>query len=154
MKQIKKITVLGIGNRLMEDDGVGNYVVDELKSRGAFSELRLSAGETDTEYCLSEIGDAEKIILIDAALTGAQPGTISVYRLDRGLLPEMPGPVQHHNFNLLYAMRANCCEKEGILIAIEASAVGFRPGLSNELQKKFSKIVDKVYREIENYLLA
>lgn len=149
---MKPLTVLGIGNRLMEDDGIGNYVVKELRDRATFPSLRLEAGEVDTEYCLDVLEEAEKIILIDAAHTGNLPGTISVFQMDTEFFSGVAEAGMAHNYSLLQAMITYGCERAGLLIGIEAASVNCRIGLSEEMTKKFPRIVDAVASQIQNYL--
>ena len=144
--------VLGIGNTLMEDDGVGSYVVEELKKRGTFPGLRLENGETDTEFCLDVLEESEKIILIDAAHTGNPPGTVSVFELDNEFFQSLPSVAMAHNFSIFYGMKLYGCQREGLLIGIEAASVNCRFGLSAELTEKLPGIVDAVSLQIVSYL--
>jgi hydrogenase maturation protease len=148
----KLITVLGIGNQLMEDDGIGNYIVKELRDRAVFPELRLEEGETDTEFCLDVLEETEKIILIDAAHTGNLPGTVSVFQLDKDFFKAVPEAAMAHNYSLLQAMKTYGCERAGLLIGIEAASVNCRIGLSMVMAEKFPSIVDAVAGQIQNYL--
>lgn len=146
------IAVLGLGNTLMEDDGVGNYIVQELKTRGKFPGLRLEKGETDTEFCLDVLEGTEKIVLIDAAQTGNPPGTVSVFELNNEFFQSLPSAGMAHNFSLLHGMKLYDCQREGLLIGVEAASVNFRFGLSEELAEKLPGIIDAVTNQIESYL--
>ena len=147
-----RTVVLGLGNILMEDDGVGNYIVEELKTRSKFPGLRLESGETDTEFCLDVLEVAEKIILIDAAQTGSPPGTVSVFELNNEFFQSLPSAGMAHNFSLLHGMTIYGCQREGLLIGVEAASVNFRFGLSEELTEKLPGIIDAVTNQIESYL--
>ncbi|QOX64519.1 hydrogenase maturation protease [Anoxybacterium hadale] len=150
---MKPLTVLGIGNRLMEDDGIGNYVVKELRDRESFPMLRLEEGETDTEFCLDVLEETERIILIDAAHTGNLPGTVSVFQMDDEFFRGVAEAAMAHNYSILQAMKTYGCERAGLLIGIEAASVNCRIGLSEVMKEKFPRIVDVVAGHIENYLL-
>jgi hydrogenase maturation protease len=72
--------VLGIGNRLLGDDGAGPAVIAQLISRAtATSSAIFKDGGTIGLALLPEIEDAAGFIAIDAAELNAPPGTVSVF---------------------------------------------------------------------------
>lgn len=75
------ILVLGLGNVLLGDDGIGPAVL-ALLERGydVPLQVRLVEGGTLGLSLLNEICGAEHLILVDAVATGAPPGTL--VRLD------------------------------------------------------------------------
>lgn len=71
--------VLGVGNRLRRDDGVGPWVAGELARRvGRGVDVRQLAGDGFSLF--DACGGAGAVLLIDAVQSGAPPGT--VHRLD------------------------------------------------------------------------
>lgn len=147
----KNIIVLGIGNRLMEDDGIGNDIVEELKRRGAFPYLRLLVGETDTDYCLDELEGADLAILIDAANRGEEPCSVTVLSL-KDIFKELSFSHFSHHFDLLHGMKQQNYKSDGILLAIEACSIKYHFGLSSQMEAQFPRIVDDIIRHIENCL--
>ncbi len=78
--------VLGLGNPLMGDDGLGLAVLGRLVEQWDFSPpVELVDGGTWGMNLLPLIEDAEKLILLDAIRTGAAPGT--VVELERAAIP-------------------------------------------------------------------
>ncbi len=76
--------VIGVGNEYRGDDGVGRRVVRDLgKLKPEGVTLRESNGES---FALIEMwSKAEKVILVDATHSGAEPGTVC--RFDAGEVP-------------------------------------------------------------------
>lgn len=148
---MKQTVVLGIGNRLMCDDGVGNDIVEELKRREAFPGLRMLAGETDTDYCMKELEGADIAILIDAAYLGNAPCSVAVLPLGRILRELSFSPISHH-YDLLHAMKQQNYQGDGILLAVEACSIQYRFGLSPQMEAHFPRIVDEIDKHIENFL--
>ena len=146
-----KVVILGIGNRLMEDDGVGNDIVEELKRKEAFPGLRMLAGETDTEYCLKELEGADTAILIDAANMGNEPCSVSVLPLGN-ILEKRALPRFSHHHDLLHGMKLQNYQGDGILVAVEVCSVQHRFGLSPQMREQFPRIVDEIKQLIESYL--
>lgn len=73
----RPILVLGIGNTLMSDDGVGVRLVQHLQSSGPNQPgvEYLDAG-TCSFVLLPRIQDCGALLILDAAQLGAPPGTI------------------------------------------------------------------------------
>lgn len=72
------LLVLGIGNRLLQDDAAGPLVVDALRSRLPDA-ARLLDGGTMGLGLLPEIECSDTLIVVDAARFGAEPGTVRVF---------------------------------------------------------------------------
>jgi hydrogenase maturation protease len=72
-----KTLVLGIGNVLLQDEGVGIHAVDELQRRfelGADVEV-LDGGTAGVEL-LRYLDGRERVIVVDAIAAGHPPGTV------------------------------------------------------------------------------
>jgi len=69
--------VLGLGNVIMGDEGVGVHVVRALENRALPSGVECLDGGTGGFILLEPLQQAERIILIDAAADGNPPGTVT-----------------------------------------------------------------------------
>jgi hydrogenase maturation protease len=72
--------VLGIGNLLMGDEGVGVHAIRALETDAWPAAVTLLDGGTGGFHLLSYLRDYPSIILIDATTDGQSPGTVSVIR--------------------------------------------------------------------------
>jgi hydrogenase maturation protease len=79
-----EVLVLGVGNVLMRDEGVGVHVAREIaRDRSSIGdEVRVVDGGTLGLDLLPLIADARTLVIIDAVDLGAQPGTVRVLRGD------------------------------------------------------------------------
>lgn len=77
---MEKLLVLGIGNVLLGDEGVGVQVIRELEGHPVPSHVTLLDGGTGGFHLLEYLQDYPKVILVDATLDAKEPGTISVIR--------------------------------------------------------------------------
>jgi len=145
---MKPIVVVGIGSRLMMDDGIGIYVVEALaKLMSKDQWVAYEVGETDLEYCLELMTRAEFLIVVDAAFTGKETGDVSVIPLTE-IVTIHPG-ISQHNLHVLEILRTLDEEKKGVMIGIEPFQIDFHLGLSSELNGIFEQIVCKVRDTIE-----
>lgn len=78
MKQ-NKILVMGIGNYLMGDEGLGVHTVQQLQQEGLPGVDFLDGG-TGGFHLLSYFENYRHIILVDATLDGVRPGAIQLIR--------------------------------------------------------------------------
>ncbi len=79
--------VLGIGNSLLTDDGVGIHVIQALEPHAA-PHFIVRDGGTIGLALLPEIEDADHLIAVDAMELGEAPGTMRVFigaEMDRAL---------------------------------------------------------------------
>jgi len=72
-----KPLILGIGNLLMGDEGVGIAAVRRLEQNGFAEHAELVDGGTSGFHLLGLFRDRQHIILIDATTDGKPPGTVS-----------------------------------------------------------------------------
>ena len=74
----KKILVLGVGNILLHDEGIGVHVVKDLEASFTFSDnVTLLDGGTLGLKLLNPIEEADYMIVADCGCDGKKPGTIT-----------------------------------------------------------------------------
>jgi hydrogenase maturation protease len=71
------VLILGIGNILMGDEGIGSHVAQYLLSNDLLDGIECIDGGTGGFYLLECIQDASVVVMIDAANDGNKTGTIS-----------------------------------------------------------------------------
>ena len=72
--------VLGIGNLLCRDDGIGVRIAAEMQVPGKYSGIRIIDGGSDPDLFALLDGDVTQLIIVDSLRGGGHPGDI--YRLD------------------------------------------------------------------------
>jgi len=130
--------IMGIGNVLMQDDGIGVYLAEELKEENNDKRIRYVIGETDVDYCLAEAEEGEFLIILDAVQMGSKKG--SVYEIPLTQLSMMEVGIAAHNFHLFHALSL----KKGLLIGVEPYEINFHYGLSEDLKRNYFIIKQKV----------
>ena len=72
-----RVTVLGIGNLLLQDEGVGVHLVEELASRELnYAGLDIIDAGTSPEIFSMLDDSIDKLIIVDAVKGGNEPGTL------------------------------------------------------------------------------
>ncbi|HID94934.1 MAG TPA: hydrogenase maturation protease [Candidatus Latescibacteria bacterium] len=152
MAQKAKPVVLGVGNLLLRDEGIGVHVIERLQEMGFDDEADLvDAGTAVFDY-LELLETATKLIIVDAVVAGGEPG--SVYRVDLSgvdLYSSGGSYLSLHELGLLDSLRwLNRRPDEVIIIGVEPKDMGWGIGLSPEVEAKMPRILQKVIKEIES----
>ena len=78
------VLVLGVGNVLLGDEGIGVHVVRELEARYVLpGAVEVVDGGTSGMDLLDVLASRERVIIVDAVKTGDPPGTLVRLRNDR-----------------------------------------------------------------------
>lgn len=142
---MKPILVLGLGNRLMMDDGLGVELVEALMMKSPMdSQIEYVIGETDLDYCLDAVENREYVIVIDAVVAGKRPGEVSVLPLSE-MVPNKPGLSLHH-LHFIDLLHQFDRQKKGVLIGVEPFTIDFHWGLSECMHSRFPLLVKEVRR--------
>jgi len=93
-----RILVMGVGNVLMGDEGVGVHAVRQLEKRQWPAHVSLLDGGTGGFHLLSHFGDCDILVMIDATLDGRPPGTVSV--IEPRYASDFPRALSAHDIGL------------------------------------------------------
>ena len=129
-------TVLGIGNPLMGDDGVGITLLNELMGLRHEQELEFVDGGTVGMSLLPLVLDADSLLVLDA-ISGPTPGTVIVLSGDQlpRLLRMTLSPHQVGLLDVLVGARLLGCEPSRIaVIGVVPASVDLNLGLSPQVQ--------------------
>jgi len=144
------VLVLGIGNVLMGDEGVGVHVVRHLEKTGVPEGVELLDGGTSSFLLLEPMQRARKVILIDATLDNQPPGTVR--RLTPRFSTDYPRTLTAHDIGLkdlldtFYLLQG---PMDVVLFAVSiASLQEIGMELSPEVAARVPEIGEMVLREL------
>lgn len=90
--------ILGVGNLLMGDEGVGVAAIRRLEQNGFAGQAELVDGGTGGFHLLGLFRDRQHLVLIDAASDGKPPGTVS--RIRPRYASDFPPSLTAHDIGL------------------------------------------------------
>ena len=148
------ILVVGIGNELLGDEGVGVHVARALEAQapGAAPFDVLEAGTSLLDAAL-EMSRYERVVLIDAVLAGREPVTVYRWEEAAGLADGAPQkvPLSLHDgeaAQTLRAARAMGLEPPHLtLIGVEPANLAMGTELSPEARRAAQRIVAQLLEE-------
>ncbi len=146
----KKTLVLGLGNVIMGDEGVGVHVVRAVEKHKLPEGVECLDGGTGGFILLETLENADRIILIDASADGNPPGTVT--RTTPQFSQDYPPTLTAHDIgvkDLLDAFHMQGGTKDVVLYAIAIDPrQPIRMTLSEECAKAAAEAEQKIVAEL------
>jgi hydrogenase maturation protease len=152
---VNRTLVLGLGNILLRDEGVGVRVVEELQGRYDFpDEVVVLDGGTLGLDLLPYVEAADRLLVIDALDLGAKPGTVA--RLRDEEIPAFLSPkVSPHQMGLVDLLAAahlsGALPEELVLWGVQPEAMNVGLDLSPTITAQVETLVANVLTELEQW---
>jgi hydrogenase maturation protease len=148
--------ILGLGNPLRGDDGIGPRVVEELNHRAlAEGVMALDAGSGGLDL-LHLLEGWERVIVIDAADVGREPGRFVRFTPAEARLIESADGFSLHNAGLAEALAlAHAVGQtlpELVIFGVQPDKIGWGEGLSEAVEAVLPDIVNAVLNEINKFV--
>jgi hydrogenase maturation protease len=145
-----RTVILGVGNLLLSDEGVGVQVARRLE------ETALPAGVTAIDAgtlpieALGSIENIEKLIIVDAVQAGGPPGAI--YRLPVAAVGQTQARVSLHELPLAMALNywiaSGLPEDRIVIIGVQPASLEWGTDLSPAVAEQLEKIIEIVLAEV------
>lgn len=148
----KKIVVLGVGNLLLSDEGIGVHVVNKLMEMALPPEVEVTEGGIDGLGLMNVVVRADRLIVIDAVKGGGPPG--SIYRFGIEDLTTAPHvyKMSVHEIGILEVIRLSGLvgqTPKTTVIGVEPKSLEMGMELSPEIQAKVPRIIELVLDELK-----
>jgi len=151
MTSQKPILILGIGNLILKDEGIGVHVVQKMMEMNLPPDIEVMDGGTMGIDLLYHIEGRKKVIVIDAVNTEGIPGTL--YRFtDRDLEDNRDILRSAHEIDFTYVLKTarlfGKSPEEVIFIGIKPGEISEGMELSPAMEEKIPAIIELVMKEI------
>jgi hydrogenase maturation protease len=147
-----KTLVLGVGNILLSDDGVGVHVVRRLEEVAEFPEtVQVLDGGTKGLDLLHYLEGVSRLIIIDAVEIGEPPGTLA--RLVGDQVPAyLSLKMSPHEIGLpdmLFAAKLrDLYPEEVVVLGVQPATTEVGLGLSEPVAAQMDALVERVLEEL------
>jgi hydrogenase maturation protease len=146
------VLVLGLGNILLRDEGIGVHVVRAMQDMILPTGVELYDGGTAGFALRDVLANRPKVIVIDAIDAGHAPGT--VLRLDPRDLAERPEvKLSLHEVSFAETLRAaerlGLAPREVVILGVQPQTVACGLDLSPQIAGLIPQIVELVRAELE-----
>lgn len=143
-----KTLVIGVGNRLFRDEGVGCHLADALSERDPIGVQVLDWGTCPDPP--PGLADAEAVVVIDACNAGGEPGSVHWLSADDIMAP--PWPVSFHETSLIDSLPL-LATLYGIrhvaIMGIQCGELGWSLDLSPALEERLPHLVAVVLQKLQ-----
>jgi hydrogenase maturation protease len=143
------ITVLGVGNILYQDDGVGIRVIEKLEAEYEFPDnVFIVDGGVLGINLLGVISNAGKLIVVDTVLNHGQPGDL--HRLSHEQIPDrILAKNSLHQVDLIEAL--TLCKALGHVP--RTTIVGIEPKQMDQLKDKLTPEIEERIEDLTRAVL-
>ena len=154
-----RILVLGLGNILLKDEGLGVHVAKQLQALALPGNVEVIDGGTAGVDMLLSQKDVDKLVVVDATRAGRKPGTIYKARLKAGEIDKLTRifgqdkdlKISSHQFGLIDALAAaektNCAPREIVIIGVEPKEINYGLELTEQVRQRIPEVVNMVLEE-------
>jgi len=150
------LLVIGLGNVLRSDDGVGVHLVRALARQAWPASVRVLDAGTPGLALLDLIEGADRVVILDACQLDAPAGTIRIFTPEEVRSRSEGAPLSVHQPDVLGALRLG----EAVGLSVSVTLVGIQPAslepgteLSPALTQAFPELVARV-RDLVTSLAA
>lgn len=147
---MSRTLVLGLGNTLLKDDGLGVKVVEQLSRQDLPAEI--VNGATQGLSLFETLKSADRTIVVDAVDMGRPPGTLAKFSAEELLtLPESRS-FSLHEIGLLEVLKIgqslNEDFKNVIIIGVQPSDLTYGEELSPEVEARIPEVMEMIKKEV------
>ena len=155
---MKKIGVIGIGNPLRSDDGIGIVLLEKLKEnkKDLPRNVDLLDGGTGGFNLLHDLSKYEKVIILDAVNINKKPGETSFINIKEVKSKNKKTNLTTH-FNDFFKIidlseKLDELPNEMYLYAVQPKDLSYVEGLSNLISKKIDLYLKDITEKIKDIL--
>ena len=143
--------VIGVGNPLRRDDGVGRAVARAIQE--TLSAIKVIEMDGEGAALLEAWTEADVVVVVDAVRSGATPGTVHRFEPPGDRLPHTLSSTSTHAFGLPDAVELERAlgqlPRRLIVYGIEGADFTAGEGLSAEVQTTVPEVAARVQAELQ-----
>jgi len=145
------IRIIGVGNPLMGDDGIGIAAAERLAALVLPAGVEVIDGGTGGLTLIDLMAGAETVLLIDAVAMGQVPGSIACLSAEEIELEEQAGFSLHETgLSAVFALgrEMGLLPSRIVIIGVEPESVERRLGMSEAVTAALGPLVERVLEEV------
>ncbi|MGD0077298.1 MAG: HyaD/HybD family hydrogenase maturation endopeptidase [Sedimentisphaerales bacterium] len=149
----KNVVVIGLGNVLLSDEGIGVHIVRRLsRQQGKYHSIDFIEAGAAGMNLLHLIANRKKAVIIDCAKMGKKPGTIRRFTVDNVQSIKQLSGFSLHEIDILQVLNLSKqlgeCPAEVVFFGIEPESLSPGQKLSNTLSAKIDSYTVDICEEL------
>ena len=145
--------VIGLGNSLRGDDGVGVRVAQVLAQQTLPVDVEVVDGGTQGVGIVNQMEDRQRVILVDAANMGQPPGRFVRFTLDEARLLGDDRQLSVHAAGLrdalLLAQALKVLPGEVVIFGVQPANLAWNNALSSQVETILPDLIAAILAELE-----
>ncbi len=149
------LKIIGLGNILRGDDGIGPTIINLLAESNSAKDLLIINAESDTFLLLEHLIEQEPILIIDCAKMGMTPGSVKKFEINETTILQVDKLISLHGFGFgeIYNMALKIGDPAPCkIIGVEPKSIEFNTQLSDEVKDSIPQIINLVNEEACSYV--
>jgi hydrogenase maturation protease len=147
-----RILILGVGNLLLGDEGVGIHAVRRLEEQPLPPHVDLLDGGTAGVDLLDLLEGYDKVVVIDAVDAGEQPGIIFRFTAEDVNSGSTGLPLSLHQTEVLEVLKLGSYIGQDlppvVIVGVQPAAMDWSTSLSTTVERQMESLLDAVLLEI------
>ncbi len=146
--------VIGVGNPIKGDDGIGVRLAENVESRELPDDLKVYELGVENFEILHVLKDLEKVILVDAVRFSGNPGDHRFFSPEE--VESLKGSGGPHSVDILEILslsdRLGERPDEVLIMGIEPKNTDFGDEFSSPVEKRVPELTDILYDRMKSFL--
>ena len=152
-EEVKRVLILGLGNPLLGDEGIGVRVVEELKGLDLPDGVAVVEGGTAGLGLVGLMEGYRRVIIVDAAEMGRPPGRVVRFTPSEARFKTVESLLSPHQIGLgevlTLAKTLEIAPAEVVIIGVQPVRIEEGAGLSPEVEGAIPQIIRMVLDELD-----
>ncbi|MBS1257381.1 MAG: Hydrogenase 1 maturation protease [Candidatus Scalindua arabica] len=152
MNKIDKVVIIGIGNLLLMDEGIGIHAINELEEHKLPENVDIYDGGTGGFKLIDLMHGAARVIFIDAVESGKAPGTVTIFSSEDVHSIYHKKKYSLHDTDLMEVIKITElleAPPKIEIVGIQPKTINYGTTLSKELRDAMPDIINTVLNRIE-----
>ena len=146
----RKILIMGLGNILLQDEGIGVHTMEEMTKTKWPENIDLLDGGTGGFVLLSLFQEYDTMIIIDAALTNEPPGTIKT--IQPKFAKDFPKSLSTHELGLKDMIESSILLEKVPTLYLITCSINPDQEMSIKLTPEIKKCIPLIIKEVKKVL--
>lgn len=149
---VKPSAIIGMGNPLMSDEGIGVHVIAQLQRTELADTIDILDLGTSGMRALHELEGRDTVVFVDCAMMGTEPGAIRRFTPDEVETRKLEPRLSVHEGDLLstiaLARRLGSTPRRIVIFGIEPKTIEPGESLSPDLATRLDDYVEAIRQEL------
>lgn len=143
--------IIGIGNPLKRDDGIGIHLIEKLRKEDISEDIDILDCGTGGMKLVHDLKDLDSVLIVDSVMFGGEPGESVFFTPEE--IKSLKVQTGTHDSDLFEILSISESMGEApdkvIIMGIQPKQITFGEEISEPLKKKVQEYMEKIKKKVE-----